>query len=181
MALAKLFDLDVVRVMDLSQERARAFVSDVSGFLRCDCVPVSDGRDACDCDILVTATPSRVPVVRSDWVEEGTHINAIGADAPGKQELDPEILKRAKVVVDDLSQAIHSGEVNVPISRGEYSGDEIYALLGEIVAGKLPGRESEREITVFDSTGLAIQDVAVASMVYRKAMALGIGTVLEYL
>ncbi|MDH7597742.1 MAG: alanine dehydrogenase [Methanothrix sp.] len=181
MALSRLFDLEVVRVMDKSHERARAFVSDVKGFLGCDCVPVSDGRDACECDILVTATPSRAPVVLSDWVRDGTHINAIGADAPGKQELDPNLLKRAKVVVDDLSQAIHSGEVNVPISRGEYSGDEIHAQLGEIVAGKMPGRENEREITIFDSTGLAIQDIAVASLVYRKARELNIGTVLDFI
>lgn len=181
MALAKIFDLDVVRVLDKSQARAMAFVSDVRSFLDCDCVPVSDGRDACDCDILITATPSREPVVRSDWVMEGTHINAIGADAPGKHELDPRLLRRAKVVVDDLSQAIHSGEVNVPISRGEYRSDEIHAQLGEIVAGKMPGREDDREITIFDSTGLAIQDIAVASLVYRKAKDLRIGTVLEYM
>lgn len=181
MALAKIFDLEVVRVLDKSQERVKSFLSDVRCFLDCDCVPVSDGRDACDCDILVTATPSREPVVLADWVREGTHINAIGADAPGKQELDPRLLRRAKVVVDDLAQAIHSGEVNVPISRGEYSSDEIHAQLGEIVAGKMPGREDDREITIFDSTGLAIQDLAVASLVYRKAGELNIGTLLEFI
>ncbi|MEM0499131.1 MAG: alanine dehydrogenase [Methanothrix sp.] len=181
MALAKLFDLEAVRVMDRRKERARAFVSDVSGFLECECVPVSDARDACDCDILVTATPSRAPVVLSEWVRDGTHINAIGADAPGKQELDPRLLRRAKVVVDDLSQAIHSGEVNVPISRGEYRSDEIHAQLGEIVAGKIPGRENDMEITIFDSTGLAIQDIAVASLVYRRARELSIGTLLEFM
>ncbi|MCQ8903451.1 MAG: alanine dehydrogenase [Methanothrix sp.] len=181
MALAKLFGLELVKVLDKSPERAGAFVSDVRGHLNCDCVIVSDVKEACDCDILVTATPSRSPVVLSDWIKSGTHINAIGADAPGKQELEPSLLRRAKVVVDDISQAIHSGEVNVPISRGEYRREDIHAQLGEIVAGMLPGRESEKEITIFDSTGLAIQDIAVGSLVYTKARALGMGTVLEFL
>ncbi|HOV66906.1 MAG TPA: ornithine cyclodeaminase family protein, partial [Methanoregulaceae archaeon] len=71
-----------------------------------------------DCDLLVTTTPSRVPLVRDGWIRDGTHINAIGADAPGKQELDPAILLRAQVFVDDRAQAVHSGEINVPIAAG---------------------------------------------------------------
>jgi len=99
------------------------------------------------------------------WVHEGTHINAIGADAPGKQELDPAILLRAEVFVDDREQAIHSGEVNVPVSTGLYDPAMIAGTLGEVVIGK-KGRSSPDAITVFDSTGLAaIQDLAIASLV----------------
>ena len=76
---------------------------------------------ACDCDVLVTTTPSTTPIVRSEWIHEGTHINAIGADAPGKEELDPALLRRAQVFVDDMAQAVHSGEINVPISHGTLS------------------------------------------------------------
>ena len=121
-------------------------------------------------DIVVTTTPSRKPIVRSAWVEEGVHINAIGADAPGKEELDPKILKRARVVVDDLEQASHSGEINVPVARGLFKPKDIHATLGEIVAGRKKGRTSPREVTVFDSTGLAIQDTAVAGLIYKAAL-----------
>ena len=74
----------------------------------------------CDCDVLVTITPSREPIIKDEWIREGMHINAIGADAPGKEELDPHILSRARVFVDDPAQAFHSGEINVPITKGLY-------------------------------------------------------------
>jgi alanine dehydrogenase len=118
---------------------------------------------ACDCDVLVTTTPSTSPIVRSEWIHEGTHINAIGADAPGKEELDPALLRRAEVFVDDPAQAIHSGEVNVPISRGLYRADEITGTLGEVVIKK-KRRSGPEAITIFDSTGLAIQDLAIAKI-----------------
>ena len=126
---------------------------------------------ACDCDILVTTTPSRLPVVRSEWVQEGTHINAMGADAPGKQELDPLLLKRGQVFVDDLSQAVHSGEINVPIIRGIFTPEEIAGTLGEVVIG-MKQRESPDQITIFDSTGLAIQDLAIAAIAMRNGRAI---------
>ena len=116
-------------------------------------------------DILVTTTPSRTPLVNT--VSPGTHINAVGADAQGKQEINPKILKRAKVVIDDWAQASHSGEINVPLSRKIITQKDIYASLGEIAAGKAKGRTSEEEITIFDSTGLAIQDVSCAYTVYK--------------
>ena len=127
-------------------------------------VPV---EKACDCDLLVTTTPSRAPVVRSEWVQEGTHINAIGADAPGKQELDPLLLKRGQVFVDDLSQAVHSGEINVPISSGIFTQEEIAGTLGEVVIG-MKKRKNSNQITIFDSTGLAIQDLAIAAIAMRN-------------
>ncbi len=123
---------------------------------------------ACDCDVLVTTTPSRTPLVRDEWIHEGMHINAIGADAPGKEELDPAILRRARVFVDDPAQAVHSGEINVPISRGLYAAGMIAGTLGEIVTGR-KGRGDPSEITVFDSTGLAIQDLATASIAMQNA------------
>jgi len=126
-------------------------------------------------DILTTTTPSRSPVVKNDWVVEGIHINAVGADAEGKEELDPAILKRAKVVVDDWAQASHSGEINVPLAKGIISKSDIYGSLGEIVAKIKPGRASEKDITVFDSTGLALQDLFTAEMVYQEALKQKIG------
>ena len=110
-------------------------------------------------DIVVTTTPSDTPLVMREWVSPGTHINAIGADAAGKEELDPAILQAAKVVVDDWAQASHSGEINVPLAQGILKPEQIYGSLGEIAAGKKPGRVHPEEITVFDSTGLIIQDL----------------------
>ncbi|MDD5155555.1 MAG: ornithine cyclodeaminase family protein, partial [Candidatus Omnitrophica bacterium] len=135
--------------------------------------------DARECirgaDIVVTTTPSRKPVVKASWISPGTHINAIGADARGKEELAPAILKKAKVVVDDRPQAMHSGEINVPVSKKIIKESDIYASLGEVIAGKKKGRASKDEITVFDSTGLAICDVAVADYVYKEALRRGMG------
>jgi alanine dehydrogenase len=132
-------------------------------------------------DIVVTTTPSRSPVVQRQWVSPGTHVNAIGADAAGKQELDPAILTAAKVVVDDWAQASHSGEINVPLARGELTPEQIYGCLGDIVAGKKPGRETPEEITVFDSTGLIIQDLALGLAVYQQAREQGLGEEKDFL
>jgi alanine dehydrogenase len=116
-------------------------------------------------DIVITTTPSRVPLV--NCVSQGTHINAIGADAPGKQEINTEILKQAKVVVDDWIQASHSGEINVPVDQKQIMKKDVHALLGDIVAGKKRGRTSAKEITLFDATGLAIEDISCAGIVYN--------------
>lgn len=116
-------------------------------------------------DIVITTTPSRAPLVNR--VSAGTHINAIGADAPMKQEINPEILKSAKVVIDDWTQAAHSGEINVPLSRKQITKRDVYAQLGDVVTGKKKGRTSAEEITLFDATGLAIQDISCAYVVYN--------------
>jgi len=116
-------------------------------------------------DIVITTTPSRVPLVNR--VSPGTHINAIGADAPGKQEINPDILKQAKVVIDDWAQASHSGEINVPITKKQLTKRNVHAQMGDVVAGKKTGRTTAREVTLFDSTGLAIQDISCAYVVYE--------------
>jgi alanine dehydrogenase len=126
-------------------------------------------EEAAASDIVCTLTPSRSPIVKKEWIIPGTHINAVGADAPGKQELDPSILKEAIVVVDDMKQAISSGEINVPIQKGIYSIGEVYGTLAEVVIGKKKGRTDNKVITVFDSTGIAVEDIAVAKMLFEKA------------
>ena len=156
--------LTSVRVWSRDPVHAKAFAARLAP-LSAESVSL---EKACDCDILVTTTPSRTPVIRSEWIHPGMHINAIGADAPGKEELDPEILHRARVFVDDPAQAFHSGEINVPISTGKYQPWMIAGTLGEVVTGKRK-RESPDEITVFDSTGLAVQDLAIASLAMRQA------------
>jgi alanine dehydrogenase len=134
-----------------------------------------------DQDIVVTTTPSITPLVRREWVSPGTHINAMGADSPGKQELTPDILVAAKLVVDDWVQAKDIGEINVPLARGEITPEHIYGTLGEVVAGKRPGRTDPAEITVFDATGLAIQDLALGQAIFRRAQEMGLGKVKDFL
>jgi alanine dehydrogenase len=116
----------------------------------------------------------REPIV--DTAGDHTHINAMGADAAGKHELADAILQAAKLVIDDHAQCTHSGEINVPYGNGLLSDADIHAELGEVVAGEKPGREPGDGITVFDSTGLAIQDVAAAHVVYEGARERDIGT-----
>ncbi len=175
LGLSRIFNVEKVIVSNRSIESSKAFVKDVQAFLKCDYHTTINRQEACDCDILITTTPARAPVVKSSWVKPGTHINAIGADAKGKQELESALTKRAKVVVDDMTQAVHSGEVNVPISEGALKPEEIYAQIGEVLTGAKPGRTSNDEITIFDSTGLAIQDVSTGTTVYKRALELGKG------
>lgn len=139
-------------------------------------VAVDSVQDAVkDADIIVTATPSTKPLVMNSMVSPGAHFNCIGADAPGKQEIDPAILKRAKIVVDDVEQAVHGGEINVPISLGIITIKDIWAEIGEVAAGIKKGREGPEEITVFVSTGLAVQDAVTAKIVYERAVEKGVG------
>jgi alanine dehydrogenase len=144
-------------------------------------IPVKNIVDAVqDSDIVITTTPSTKPLILEEWISEGTHINCIGADAPGKQELDPGILIKSKIVVDDWDQGCHSGEINVPLSKGIINNTNIWGDICEIVAGIKPGRTSISEITIFTSTGLAIQDAATANIAYQKALKEEIGKFIDY-
>lgn len=120
-----------------------------------------------DADVICTCTPSRKPLVLDRWVRPGTHINAIGADAPGKQELQIPLLERSRVVVDDWVQASHSGEINVAHARGRFSRRRICGDLGTVLVQRLSVRQKAGDITVFDSTGLAIQDMMMADHAAR--------------
>jgi alanine dehydrogenase len=119
-------------------------------------------------DVVVTTTPSRKPLIKADWISPGTHINAMGADAPTKQELETALLQKSKIVIDSWEQASHSGEINVPVAQRIIKRKDIHAKLGNIIIGKRPGREG-KEITIFDSTGLAVQDAVTGWQVYRRA------------
>lgn len=176
LALAGLFHLDEVRVWGRSQGEATRFCARLRRRLRVRWSPVASIK-ACvaEADLIVTITPSRRPLVMRQWIKPGAHINAIGADAPGKQELDPQILRDALVVVDDRRQAIHGGEINVPITKKQFSPRQIHATVGDILLGRKSGRTSGKQITVFDSTGLATHDVALAHESYRLAVKSRIG------
>ena len=175
--------IEEVRVWDLNEKAAAKYAEEmaVKYSQSSVCSVKSIEKTVQDADIIVTATPSRKPLVSAEWVNEGTHINCVGADAPGKQELDPAILVKSKIVVDDWSQSCHGGEINVPLSKGIIRREDIWGDICEIVAGLKQGRTSPEEITVFTSTGLAIQDAATANIAYRKALKENIGEKVDIL
>jgi alanine dehydrogenase len=171
------FKFTEIRVYDRSPEAAAAFKELFSSYP----IKVVSLEEACGGDIVCTLTPSRTPFVKREWLKPGAHINAVGADAPGKEELDPEILVDALVVVDDIEQSTHAGELNVPFGKGLFNASQIYATLGELTSGAKPGRTDENTVTVFDSTGLAIQDVATARFIYEKARTRGVGLAFDFI
>ncbi|MFB6091532.1 MAG: ornithine cyclodeaminase family protein [Haloquadratum sp.] len=170
--IAEVRDVREVVVADKDEKRVADFV-DAFG----DEFDVRGGSiaEAVACEVCSTVTPVESPIVPRDAVGERTHINAMGADASGKHELDDEILRDATLVIDDYEQATHSGEINVPWREGVLDDDDLYGTLGEIVAGEKPDRVAVDGVSVFDSTGLAVQDVAAAHVVYEHASERGDG------
>ena len=168
-AIAEVRDIEKVVVSDLDEDRVERFVDAFED--RFD-VRAGSVDEAGHCDVLSTVTPVEDPIVGSDDVGEHTHVNAMGADAAGKHELSDDLLVDATIVIDDHEQCTHSGEINVPYAAGVLGDDDIYGEIGEIVVGTRPGRaggDGVAGVTVFDSTGLAIQDVAAARVVYEHA------------
>lgn len=133
-----------------------------------DAIACASAEEACRAaDILVTATPSHEPMVRADWLKPGLHITAVGSDTPGKQELDAACLAKADVVVvDRISQCARFGEFSHALAAGLMREDDVHGQLGEVVAGRKPGRTREDEITVCDLTGVGFQDTAIAALAW---------------
>jgi alanine dehydrogenase len=126
-------------------------------------------------DVVVTITPAREPIVRDEWITPGMHIAAVGADKKGDQELEGRILQRARIFVDDIRQCRTDGEINVPLSEGLISEADVAGEIGEVITGKKPGRTADEEITLFDSTGIALQDSATVPLEFERAKAAGVG------
>lgn len=126
-------------------------------------------------DVVVTGTHARGWIVDDAWIEPGTHLAALGADLEGEQELDPRILQRARVFVDDIRQCRSDGEINVPLREGLITEADLAGEIGKVICGEAQGRTSDSEITVFDSTGIALQDSATVPLEYERAVAAGVG------
>lgn len=184
MGLQIIYDkIQEVKVWDLNQKASEEYVKEMTK--KYDTVNIYSVKNVKnsvqDADIVITATPSRKPLVSAKWINEGTHINCIGADAPGKQELDTEILLKSKIVIDDWEQSSHGGEINVPFAKGIIKQEDVWGDICDIVAGLKVGRTMKEEVTIFSSTGLAIQDAVTANIAYRKALKEKIGNKLEFL
>ena len=113
-------------------------------------------------DIVITVTPAKSPVIKKNWIAPGTHLSCIGADAAGKEEIEPEIFAGAKLFVDDKVHCIGAGETEIPLKRGVIAEDDIVGEIGDLLLGKVEGRTSDSDITIFDATGMALLDIAAA-------------------
>jgi ornithine cyclodeaminase len=159
-ALRCVRDVTAVRVWGRNADHAAAAASDVGGVLAPTVEAAVDGAD-----VVITCTASREPLVRSDWIAPGTHITAVGSDGPGKQELDPVLLRRADVVVvDSLDQCRRLGELQHALDVADRAVE-----LGTVCAGGAPGRTASTQLTVCDLTGVGVQDVAAANAVLANA------------
>jgi len=130
-------------------------------------------------DILVTSTNSTKPIIHGEYVDEGIHINAVGADCPQKIELDHSTLKKADKIIIDSEQSLHTAELKIPIEKGIITLENIYGNIGEIVAGVKPGRESSKEITIFKNMGMTIPYVTINTLIYEKAMEMNLGSKID--
>ena len=135
---------------------------------------------AASADILITVTPSKQALVERSWVRPGTHISAMGADTRGKQELDPLLVAAAVLFVDEAAQAISIGECQHAFSAGLITEQSFRGSLGQVIAGLCDGRRSASEITLFDGTGVALQDLVVADLAVRLAKQRQVGSVVDY-
>ncbi|GGD39228.1 ornithine cyclodeaminase family protein [Sinisalibacter lacisalsi] len=131
-------------------------------------------------DIVVTATPSQAPLIDKAWVRPGTHISAMGADTRGKQELDPALVASASLFYDELEQVKTIGEFQHAFRLGMITEADLRGSIGQVIDGSLAGRRSDDEITVYDGTGVALQDLVVADLAVRLASEQGMGTSVEY-
>lgn len=175
-ALTRVRSLQKAYVYDTDRSIAERFADELSGELARGIEVVGAVDDAISAgDICVTCTPARAPFVRASAVRPGTFVAAVGADAEYKQEIDPDVFTRAVVIADVLTQSAAIGDLHHALRAGALALSDVYAELGEIVIGSKAGRTSAEQITVFDSTGMAIQDVAVAAWIYESIEAAGEG------
>jgi alanine dehydrogenase len=180
-ALSRIFRVETVFAYDKNHEQAFEFANEVKEQLGIPAHSVADlGHAVSQSDICVTCTPSRQAYLRADEVSPGAFIAAVGADNPEKQEIHPILMARSKIVADILEQCAVMGDLHHALDARLLTKADVHAELGEVVAGKKVGRESDEEIIVFDSTGMALQDVAAAARVYEKAQELGLGMHLSF-
>jgi alanine dehydrogenase len=176
-ALMKVLPVTHIYAHSRDFKKADAFSREMSAELDISVIPTDDIRYAARrSDCIVTCTPAKEYFLKGSDVRKGTFIAAVGADSPDKQEIDPCLIAMSKLVTDITSQCVEVGELHHAIKQNLVALDSVYAELGELIVGTKRGRENDDEITIFDSTGTALQDVASAAAVYKKAMTTGVGS-----
>lgn len=169
-AISEVFDLEELRIFDVSEASMRWFSEEMRTKLGVDIVPTRSGEEAMkDADIVLAATTSKDPVVKREWLGDTVHVSAIGSFYPNYREMDTATVREAKVVVDSIEAIMdEAGDILIPISEGAITKDHIHAELGEIVLGEKEGRTPQDGLTAFKSVGLAIQDSSVSRLVLQK-------------
>ncbi len=169
--------IEKIKVFDLEPERSRRLADTCKGDLGISTDVSQTVKEATvGADVVVTATTSRTPVLRGDEVNQGTHIAAIGAYTPDTRELDSRLVSKASIYVDSVEAVMaEAGDILIPMKEGVISKGNIRGDLAGLVTGTIPGRTSQDEITLFKAVGLAFEDNAVGWLLYRKALAAGIG------
>ncbi|MGQ0548935.1 MAG: ornithine cyclodeaminase family protein [Armatimonadota bacterium] len=176
-AIARIRPVALVKVFSRSEERREAFARDMVAELGAEVVAVGSAEEAVEgCDVIVTATSAREPVLRGDWLRPGMHVNAVGSNAATRCELDVAAVRRSdRIAVDSLEQArVECGDLIAAGQKGEAIWDRVVEF-GAIAAGKSPGRQAAGEITLFESQGIALQDVVTMDLLYRRAAEAGVG------
>jgi alanine dehydrogenase len=180
-ALTHVLPLRNAYAWSADQKGTAAFVEEMREELGIDVEHARDLETAIKAsDVVVTCTPSRTAFLDRSFVRPGTFVVAVGADSPGKQEIDPRLLAEHTVVVDLLDQCARVGELQHAIRQGLMTRDDVLGEIGEVIVGKVRGRSTEDETIVFDSTGTALQDTAAAALAYERAVAQGKGQVLDF-
>lgn len=173
-------DISKACVYDVSSKAAEAFIAEMKSKLSIEITKAASPEEILAADIICTATSSASPIFDGAMLREGTHINGIGSHTPNARELDTEVIKRSKLVGDSRQACFsEAGDIMIPIKEGAIDEGHFYAELGEVVTGRKPGRADYKEITLFKSNGLAIQDAAAAKLIYDKAVGAGIGAEVE--
>jgi ornithine cyclodeaminase/alanine dehydrogenase len=170
-----------VKVYDVLPDRAAEFAHETSAQFGLEAEAVKTSEECVrNSDLLVLATTSKLPALDGDWIGRGVHINSIGVTGPEGRELDDKTVKKSKIVVDSKESALQeTGDLMIPIRNGTISESDIYAELQEIVGYDKPGRTSDEEITCWKAVGLAIEDAAVAKLVFDRAVREGLGKQVE--
>ncbi len=171
-----------ISVYGRDEQRRVQFCQEMTALCHCDVVPVAQPELAArDMDIIVTATSSRDPVLRGEWIADGTHLNVVGSNFLSKAEIDVAAVKRAgKIFVDSKDQARQeAGDFAAALENGSLQWSNVHEL-GQLLTGRAIGRESPGEVTLFKSLGIGLEDVAVAARVVAKAKAEGVGRVVEW-
>ena len=180
-ALARVRELKQIKIFSPSGASAAGIKRDMEKSLAVT-TEVAESAEAvvCNSDLLVTVTTAKEPIVKLEWLKPGVHINAVGSHRPDLREIDGRTLARAKVVVDSREAIMaECGDILLALKEKSVGDNVIHGEIGEVLAGAKAGRSSADEITLYKSVGIAIQDVATAQLVYRKALERNVGTNVE--
>jgi ornithine cyclodeaminase/alanine dehydrogenase-like protein (mu-crystallin family) len=175
-AMLEVAEVEDIKISSRTETKASALRESVTSLYNIPCDVVPPERAVSTANLICTCTGSPAPLFDGGLIQPGTHVNAVGAFTPATRELDTEAIRRARVFVDTEEAAgQEAGDILIPIAEGVIDASHIKGTLAQLVTGKVPGRISPEEITIFKSSGVAIEDLATARLAYKKALALGIG------